>query len=637
MRHLLVPIVYILMFFTATTNTYALPTKFNKIYAEVLHDMPSELVQNLPKAYKIRLKDLNPQEINICSHVPVNFRYAAYHKRKKKIYISNSLYLSFLKCPKKLNIILRKKIAHELFHAYDFQKEIIQDEIYGCDNFSIDYSIESDEVCRELFWHNRRNTFISDDKRFHNIAQLHGKSLKSFKGVRLLSPYELESSKEFSATNFSAFMYDREYQCRRPTLYNYFKDIFLVSPFKNNACDATNYVIPARLGISKKIKIDPTRIYQIHYLMASKGESMMSRFGHSMLRFVVCAPARKDKVTGILIPATNFGEDCLFDLDYHFVASFRATIAENSLDLFGAFNGKYPSNLSILTFKEVLKEYNLLELRNLSSYPLVMNSHEKNNLINKIIETFWEYSGSYKFISNNCASETYKIIIGAINKTTYHLLEPNTPNQVLQTFIDNGLIRKEFLMSAKKNPQLYFQSKSSLFNDTFKILSSLKFPVKSLDTYLNIKPSERWLIQQETIKSIQNNFSNKKKKIRLLNSLLILEKQAFDLSLQNLEIKRSVYFFNLLNGTDETIKLKMIDLILTPHEILENSYGIPSREEFLYLEREMAKKKPTSEAGFLKELFGKKLKIEISDLEKSFENYKHLVKVKNKIKNNEWI
>jgi len=53
----------------------------NNLSRQVLNEMPTELVENLPKNTKIILKSLNPQQINICTQVPVGFNYAHYQKK----------------------------------------------------------------------------------------------------------------------------------------------------------------------------------------------------------------------------------------------------------------------------------------------------------------------------------------------------------------------------------------------------------------------------------------------------------------------------------------------------------------------------------------------------------------------------
>ena len=45
-------------------------------------------------------------------------------------------------------------------------------------------------------------------------------------------------------------------------------------------------------GAASLLQLDPARVYAVDYLLAEGNEAMMSRWGHSMLRVVVCAPGR---------------------------------------------------------------------------------------------------------------------------------------------------------------------------------------------------------------------------------------------------------------------------------------------------------------------------------------------------------
>ena len=40
------------------------------------------------------------------------------------------------------------------------------------------------------------------------------------------------------------------------------------------------------------LQLDPDRVYAVEYLLAEGNERPMSRWGHGMLRLVICAPGR---------------------------------------------------------------------------------------------------------------------------------------------------------------------------------------------------------------------------------------------------------------------------------------------------------------------------------------------------------
>ena len=84
----------------------------------------------------------------------------------------------------------------------------------------------------------------------------------------------------------------------------------------------------------------------------------MSRWGHSMLRLVICAPGRAR------------GPDCRLDLQYHRVLSFRAFVGDVQISSWRGLTGSYPSRLFVLPLEQVIEEYTKVELRGLQSIPL---------------------------------------------------------------------------------------------------------------------------------------------------------------------------------------------------------------------------------------------------------------------------
>src|SRR5690606_31890146 len=127
--------------------------------------------------------------------------------------------------------------------------------------------------------------------------------------------------------------------------------------------------------------------YQIHFLLAGKGDATMSRWGHAMIRVVYCAPE------------TKFGPDCLLDLSSNFVLSFRAFVGSLQIGTIAGLTGKYPSRLFILPLNQVVDEYNKMESRDLQSIPLKFSRSEIHDFLSRASETHWAYDGKYYFIS----------------------------------------------------------------------------------------------------------------------------------------------------------------------------------------------------------------------------------------------
>ena len=124
----------------------------------------------------------------------------------------------------------------------------------------------------------------------------------------------------------------------------------------------------------------------------------MSRWGHAMLRLVVCAPGRRP------------GPDCRLDLGEHLVLSFRAFVDDVQVSSWRGLTGSYPSRLFVLPLAQVVAEYTEVELRGLQSIPLRLSPAEIATLLQRAAQVHWSYDGRYGFIGNNCAVETARLL-----------------------------------------------------------------------------------------------------------------------------------------------------------------------------------------------------------------------------------
>lgn len=268
---------------------------------------------------------------------------------------------------------------------------------------------------------------------------------RNFLDARAITPQEFSTPEETFLVNFEKFMLDPEYGCRRPLLYEYFRDRLGLAPFQDVSCKATNQVyLSGMIDRPTPVTLDSSRIYQVHYLLASSGEALMSNWGHSMFRIIACAPHRK-------VP----GPECLRDISYHLVLSFRANISDLVLDHLKGVLGGYPSQLFVMTVPEVIEEYNKTELRDLLSIPIRLSALEKKRFINGVLEHFWSYLGDYKFLSTNCATESYWLLRTAVRDRVFERTTPATPYGVLDQLEKAGRADRTKAIVFKSNrPQL---------------------------------------------------------------------------------------------------------------------------------------------------------------------------------------
>lgn len=256
------------------------------------------------------------------------------------------------------------------------------------------------------------------------------RGIENLNQTRRLDPNEVNSPTNFFVVNFSKFLMDKTYPCRRPAM-----DYFLSSLWGLNhetrvqGCPLNTLVALHSLegggsfGGGRFEKLDASRIYAIHILHAGSGEGIMSGWGHTSFRLIVCAPHRKE---------VSF--QCLFDLDSHLVLSFAAPILDSHINPWKGLTGGYASTLHIQPFFEFEKLYTQIEDRPLFSLPLLINSPEHIRMfVYRVLEYYWEYDGRYYFLTNNCAVESMNFLKSVFFESPLHALNPITPWGVLES------------------------------------------------------------------------------------------------------------------------------------------------------------------------------------------------------------
>ncbi len=296
--------------------------------------------------------------------------------------------------------------VHEYAHLYDYSDAHLtkQDriEIENCE-FK-ERNGEHSTYCRDLLAMRGK---VSERRRYKNFAGFAERTdaYKNTNFLRSVDPYESTNPREHFAVNMEYFLLDPNYACRKPAHYEYFAETVGVRPFRDQPCTAFTNVLTSASGIP--VNIDPKRVYEVHYLFASKGPQLMSRWGHAMLRIVMCAPERKE-----------VGPECLKDVAYHVVIGFRAYEDAAITSYWKGLTGKYPSQLLVASLSEIVDEYNRGEMRDLISLPLKLTRSQMELLVDRVREEYWSYAGKYYFFSNNCASEADELIKGILPE--YH-------------------------------------------------------------------------------------------------------------------------------------------------------------------------------------------------------------------------
>jgi hypothetical protein len=421
---------------------------------------------------------------------------------------------------------------------------------------------------------------LSRDPRLLDLAgwqvgptRLGGRTSRNAFSDRSPDRYELESPTEFVAVNLEHFLLDPGYACRRPALHRHFATHFGLSPTQVE-CAPGHVFLQADADASPLLQLDSARIFEIDYLLAEPDRNVMSRWGHGMLRLVVCAPHRPP------------GPDCRLDLAHHRVLSFRAFVDDVQISNWRGLTGSYPSRLFVLPLAQVIDEYTKVELRGLRSVPLRLERAEIDTLLERAAQLHWSYDGRYYFLSNNCAVETFKLLHDGVPRLAAERLGSLTPTGLLRRLERAGIAGTDVLEDAAEARRLgyYFEPASVHYQAMFETArAALGLPQTRVEDWLALSPSARtpWIERAD---------------LRTAAALLLLEHAALRRDEQRArdELKHRVLgrdtaragdASDALAATRELLQLQ--GLLTRPAALLPDAgYGLPQQEEREALMRE---------------------------------------------------
>jgi len=297
--------------------------------------------------------------------------------------------------------------------------------------------------------------------------------------------YELTRPSEFVAVNLEHFLLDPGYACRRPALHGYFAQHFGTAPTAVACAQGLAYM-EAPSQTQPLLALQPERVYAVDYLFAEGNRQPMSRWGHSMLRLVVCAPGRPP------------GPDCRLDLQHHRVLSFRAFVDDVQISSWRGLTGSYPSRLFVLPLEQVVEEYAKVELRGLQSLPLRLDEAEIAALLGRAAQLHWNYDGQYYFLSNNCAVETFKLLHDGVPRLADAGLSSITPTGLLRRLRHAGVVDDSVLDDRAEAVRLgyYFEPMSARYQAMYDVArQALVLPQAQVEAWLDLPPAQRaaWL------------------------------------------------------------------------------------------------------------------------------------------------
>lgn len=528
--------------------------------------------------------------------------------RTKNVYLSSALLPHILAGPSKAlpNKILSNHhetfydvalgtLLHEISHQYDYasidspeskeRKECLAIKHDTLRAAGLDKGPRTSKLPEKCAWKVHRQNISDNPLWIYALSwgekEIKNQVIKADDQVhRSPNPYEFTSKAEAFSVNFEFFLMDPEYKCRRPTAFNFLKAHFEFDPFPEASCQAGNQVV---VNLSTAIKnylnfetIDISKVYQVHYLLAGDGQAMMSSWGHSMLRLVICAPQRKE-----------VGPDCMNDIAYHRVVSYRAGVSDLAIDSLKGLTGGYASHIFMLPLLNVINEYTKLELRDLYSYPLNLNRLELNDFVTRVIEQFWSYRGKYYFVTNNCAVETFNLLKN-IRPTDSQFANAKTitPKGVRDLIIRHGFSRN--LTAQDFAAKTYFwPSKAGKY----------MYQLKEINT-----------IAGTSIPTVQDFFDQAAQEDRRIFEVLKREKKGLSsfLVLSMVKLEKMVSHKNMVildheskSENSELYKMmqqKAKDAFAVVGKYYRGGYGIPNEQEVILSKKLMAEQEASQAA-----------------------------------------
>jgi hypothetical protein len=443
-----------------------------------LETLIKEIQEVLPLEYKDQIK-VNIKIVTMSSP-SVNI-YGMYLPLSKVLKLNYEL-VRQMDLPQVYNT-LKKTIIHELTHAYEAQVKNISK--------SPDFYYQAG--------------FADKGFLFHTQEQ------RNFNASSSPDIYEYTNKAEALAVNAEYFFLDKTYKCRRPTLYNYLSKQFHFSPFENEVCDSHEYIpVTTNNGILFE-SLANLKLYQVHYLLADKGTDLDSRWGHTMLRMVFCDPKREVA-----------GPDCLKDIDYHYVISYRMGMpSENSSKIDIALK-RLPMKMFVYPMGEIITEYSASELRDLVSSPLKLTNEQLNKVKTLMIEEAWGYTGKYRILSSNCATDALVFLKSIYNNSSLYSEFATTPRGTMELLEKKGYLdpyyRSNKLSEEEKKKNTYlFKSKKELYNKIFLNVQQYFPKYKNINDFLDYSSAQS---RRSLIDQLESNESNKK----IISSLYVMEK-----------------------------------------------------------------------------------------------------------------
>ena len=306
--------------------------------------------------------------------------------------------------------------------------------------------------------------------------------IKNYNAAGSPDVYEFTNLAEAFAVNLEYYVLDENYRCASPAWSDFFDREFALTRNGSDAdaCEAYQSILlsshVASDNLQRAVDLDPDHIYEIHYLHAAAGKGIASRWGHAMFRVVMCAPYQ------------NVGRECLENPADDLVLSYRANVADVTLNYVRGLFGSYPSQLFVYELPEIIKEYTRGEFRDLISIPLELSDEEIRRFVSVTLGRYWTYQGKYYFFWNHCGTETVTHLGATLPADAVRGVSSLTPRRLLRSLPKSGLADRdnfERIVGSTSPGAYFFPSKEADYVAAFEALRQyVLYPFDTFEEFL---------------------------------------------------------------------------------------------------------------------------------------------------------
>lgn len=366
---------------------------------------------------------------------------------------------------------------------------------------SLKYQLEATQLLEKLISNHDLATLQFDD---------------AFKArQKLASPAHNEKTKGTFANKLSLYLSDPRFACSNPIFTDYFNHRYQKETALYKTChEAIPFsVITKDNGVQTRW-VEPEKVSEVHLLFAGNDDGLISRFGHTLLRLVICPDKSNDK------------GDCDSNLYQHLTLGFQAHVNEFNIDTLKGLMGSYQAYLYAEEFMSIYRQYAISEFRDLYSLPLTLSTTQKDQLLRGLSQIHWSFSGDYKFLTQNCSTllqDTFKIIWPNYAQSKMNEKNRLRPDSFFEDMKDQPLTRAIVFddLSFAEQTGHYFPSTEPLYKQAFDIVKAARSQseFEDLDDYLKILPQQR----EQEINQDQLYYSKLKNNTHLLGAQILLE------------------------------------------------------------------------------------------------------------------